>query len=125
LYPHDKRQLYPHGVSLGTLGGMTVVAACGSSALPSDDVTDTHTPHRNVRVPDARWQPFGDHVGGRNRSAWLNDFMDWVNLEPQLWHDARRIAAGRGEAVGDVILTALRRYVSRHRDVLDDNSSDE
>ena len=104
---------------------MTAVAACGSRPLPSGDVTDTHTPHRNVRVSDERWHPFGFSVGARNRSAWLNEFIEWVVAEPQLWHEARAIAAKRGEQVGDIVLAALRRYVARHRNLLDEQDGDQ
>jgi hypothetical protein len=100
---------------------MTAVAACGSRPLTSGDVTDTHTPHRNVRVADDRWNPFGFAVGARNRSSWLNEFIEWVVADPQLWHEVRAITAKRGEQVEDVVLAALRRYVARHRDLLDDD----
>lgn len=99
---------------------MSVVAACGYTPLRSGDVTDTHTPHRNVRVPDERWDPFGFAVGARNRSAWLNDFMDVVNADPQLWRDVQAIAAARGENWAAVVITALRRYRQRHRHLLDE-----
>ena len=101
---------------------MTAVAWCGSTPITSVSVKDTHTPHRNVRVPDERWDPFGFAVGARNRSSWLNDFIDWVGRDGQLWRDAAEIAARRGETLGDVITTALRRYVARHRHLLDDNN---
>lgn len=106
---------------------MTSVAGCGSSRLASGDVAEeeTFTPHRNVRVPPERWDPFGVTVGKRARSAWLNDFMDWVNLDPQLWLDVRAIAAERGESLGAIVVGALRRYRTRHRAQLEPNTEDE
>lgn len=106
---------------------MTVIAACGSSRLASGDVAEeeTFTPHRNVRVPPERWDPFGAAVGKRGRSSWLNDFMDWVNVDPQLWLDVRAIAAGRGESLGDVVISGLRRYRTRHRASLNGATEDE
>jgi hypothetical protein len=98
---------------------MTAVAACGSTQIASGDVTDTHTPHRNVRVADERWNPFGFAVGARNRSSWLNEFISWVVADPKLWHDTRAIAEKRGETIGDVITKALIAYRNRHRGELD------
>ena len=102
---------------------MTAVAACGYTALTSAGVAeaDSHTPHRNVRVPDERWSPFGFAVGARNRSAFLNDVMDVVNEDPQLWRDALAIAAARNESWGSVIQASLRRYVARHRHLIDES----
>lgn len=97
---------------------MGAVSACGDTPPPPEDY-ETHTPHRNVRVPDERWHPFGAAVGSRNRSSWINEFITWVVDDPQLWRDARTIAARRNEQVGNVIATALRRYVARHHSVLD------
>lgn len=102
---------------------MAAVAAWGYSPLPSDDMEETHTPHRNVRVSGKRWDPFGDAVGKRNRSSWLNEFIVWVIRDPELWHRARDIAARRGDDLGDVVMRALRTYVARHRHVLDDDGS--
>jgi hypothetical protein len=102
---------------------MTAVAACGYTALPSAGVADPeHTPHRNVRVPDHRWNPFGFAVGARNRSAFLNDVMDVVNEDPQLWRDVQAIAAARGETWGSVVQAHLRRYRARNRHLLDDSN---
>ena len=100
---------------------MTAVASWGYSPLASEGVTETHTPHRNVRVSDERWNPFGFAVGRRNRSSWINDFIAWVIADPQLWHDARAIAAKRGDDVGEVVIRALRAYVARHRHLLDED----
>lgn len=33
---------------------------------------------------------------------------------PELWQDAKAIAASRGETLTDVLTEALRRYVRRH-----------
>lgn len=106
---------------------MTAVAPCGYTALPSAGVAEaeTHTPHRNVRVPDERWDPFGFAVGARNRSAFLNDVMDVVNEDPQLWRDVQAIAAIRGETWGSVVLASFRRYAARHRHLIDDETADE
>lgn len=97
---------------------MTAVATWGYSPLPSDDMEETHTPHRNVRVSGKRWDPFGDAVGKRNRSSWLNEFIIWVIRDPQLWHDARAIAGLRRDDLGEVVMRALRAYVARHRHLL-------
>ena len=34
-----------------------------------------------------------------------------VRVPDELWHEARRIAADRGETVTDVVIRALKRYV--------------
>lgn len=38
------------------------------------------TQHRSVRVPDPRWERFGELTG--NRAEVLNAFMAWFNREP-------------------------------------------
>lgn len=101
---------------------MAAVASWGYSPLPSDDMEETHTPHRNVRVSKGRWDPFGKAVGVRNRSSWLNEFIVWVIGDPQLWHDVRAIAARRGDDLGEIVMRALRAYRTRHRDLLDDGA---
>lgn len=108
----------------GKLVTMTAVAAWGYSPLASEGMEETHTPHRNVRVPGVRWNPFGMAVGARNRSSWLNDFISWVIDDPQLWHDARTIAARRGDDLGEVVLKALRAYVQRHRRLLAEHADE-
>lgn len=92
--------------------------------VPQPSDAETHTPHRNVRVSDQRWTPFGFAVGVRNRSAWLNDFIGWVVCDPQLWHDARAIAAKRGDDLGEVVMRALRAYVARHRHLLGEHAGE-
>lgn len=87
-------------------------------------MTDSHTPHRNVRVPDDRWEPFGFAVGARNRSSWLNEFIDLVLADPQLWADVRTIAAAKGETLVEVVTAALRQYRNRYRHLLDDAADD-
>lgn len=100
---------------------MTAVALCGSTALPCGDVAEeTHTPHRNVRVDSAIWDPFGTIAGVRSRSAWIIEFIEAVIREPQLWRDLRAISAARNESTADVINRALRAYVTRNRHVLDE-----
>lgn len=101
---------------------MSTVATPERSAVGCAVVTPVGTPHRNVRVPESEWEPFGRHVGSRNRSAWINEYIEMVNRDAQLWKDAKRIARLRGELLEAVVLTALRRYVSRHRDLLDQDS---
>lgn len=83
-----------------------------------------HTPPRSFRSPERLWGKFKDHVGERNRSDWLNDFIGWVNNAPRLWHDARTIAGLRNEPLEKVINGALRRYVARHRHLLDDSEDE-
>lgn len=39
--------------------------------------TDTHTPHRPMRVPQTRWDVFGELVGVRKRTAIVNEFIAW------------------------------------------------
>lgn len=105
---------------------MAAIATCGYTALTSAGVAepDAHTPHRNVRVPDERWEPFGFAVGMKRRSAFLNDVMDVVNEDPQLWRDVVAIAAARGETWGSVVQAALRRYTARHRHLIDEPTTD-
>lgn len=45
-------------------------------AMPKQD-TDTHTPHRPIRVSDARWAAFGALVGDRNRAEVVRQFIAW------------------------------------------------
>lgn len=99
---------------------MTAVALCGSTALPSVDVAEreTYAPHRNVRVDDATWRPFGEIAGERARSAWIKDFIESVVGDAQVWHDLRAIAVARKESVATVLTRALRAYVARNRHVL-------
>lgn len=78
-------------------------------------MTDSHTPHRNVRVSDDRWKPFGEAFGDRNRSAWLVELIDALNADPQLWKDVKAIAEARGESIEQVVNTALRQYAKRHQ----------
>ncbi len=84
--------------------------------LPAVADDSTENRQRSFRS-GATWGKFGSAVGDRTRSAWLNDFMDWVVRDPQLWLDANRIASCRGESLGNVIATQLRRYVARHAEV--------
>jgi hypothetical protein len=79
---------------------------------------DTYAPHRNVRVDNATWRPFGEIAGDRARSAWIKDFIEAVVNDAQLWHDLRTIAAARKESVATVLNRALRAYVTRNRHVL-------
>jgi hypothetical protein len=81
---------------------------------------ETYAPHRNVRVDDAAWLPFGEITGVRARSAWIKDFIEAVVNDAQLWHDLRAIASARSLSVATVINRALRAYVTRNRHVLDD-----
>lgn len=85
-----------------------------TSTLPAvaDDLEENK--QRSFRSVGTTWKSFGAHVGDRNRSTWLNDFMDWVNRDPQLWIEAHRTARRRGESLGNVIAAHLRRYVARH-----------
>lgn len=46
---------------------------------------ETHTTVRSLRSDDKVWNPFGEAVGNRSRSAWLNDFMAWVGENPEVW----------------------------------------
>lgn len=57
-------------MSTGTLGGM------------AEQDTDTHTPHRPMRVPQGRWDAFGALVGIRNRTRVVNEFIAWYVGEP-------------------------------------------
>lgn len=44
--------------------------------------TDTHTPHRPMRVPQSRWEAFGAIVGLRHRTRVVNEFIAWYVGEP-------------------------------------------
>lgn len=100
---------------------MTAVATWGYTPLRSGAVEDTHTPHRNVRVPDEQWDPFGFVAGKRGRSDWIKDFIALVLEDPELWQQARAIAKLRDESLSRAVRTCLIRYVSRHRHLLGTN----
>jgi hypothetical protein len=104
--------------------GMTSVAMLGTRPVPCPVVTPPGTPHRNVRVHEDDWKPFGRNVGDRNRSSWINEFIGMVNRDARLWHDAKRIARLRGETLEGIVITALRRYVARNRDLLGDSEDE-
>jgi len=42
-----------------------------------------------------------------------------VRIPDELWEDAQRVAAARGESVSDEVRAALERYVKRNRALLD------
>jgi len=42
-----------------------------------------------------------------------------VRIPDELWEDAQRVAAARGEYVSDEVRAALERYVKRNRALLD------
>lgn len=42
---------------------------------------DTHTRAIPIRIPREKWQKFEKTAGARNRSAVLNEFIDWYNRE--------------------------------------------
>lgn len=98
---------------------MSVVAAWTPTPLRSADMADseTHTPHHNVRVDRTKWASFGATTGQRNRSVWVNEFIDAVVDEPELWRDIRAIAEARNLPVDAVVNTALRQYRNRTRRV--------
>lgn len=96
---------------------MAAVETWTPTALRSAGMADpeTHTPHHNVRVDRSKWAAFGDVTGARARSAWVNEFIDAVVDDPDLWHDMRSIAESRQLPVDAVLNTALRQYRSRTR----------
>lgn len=95
---------------------MTAVAAWQADPLTSEDVaTDRYPPHRNVRVDDSRWKDFGEAVGARKRSAWLSDFIDAVNRDPELWQAFRDTADERGEVFSAALVRAVSLYNARKR----------
>lgn len=100
---------------------MAAVATWGYTQIASCDVEqETHTPHRNVRVPDEQWVPFGFIAGARGRSEWVKDFIALVLEEPELWQKARAISKARDESLMRAIRSCLTRYVQRHGHLLDD-----
>lgn len=79
------------------------------------------TPLRTVQVDDEPWRCFGENTGaaGTARADVLREVIDWTNADPVLWADVRRLAEQRGETMRGVVLGELRRYVNRHRGLLD------
>lgn len=73
-----------------------------------------------MRSDESVWVPFGAAVGDRNRALWLNEFMRWVNRDPELWQDVRRISARKGDDLGGLIEAMFRRYRQRNITLLDD-----
>lgn len=57
---------------------------------------------------------------GSDRSKLINEFIGWIRRDAPLWRDARTVAAARGELLGSVITRAMRAYVSRNKDLLDE-----
>jgi hypothetical protein len=96
---------------------MTAVAAWQADPLTSEDVAtdDKYPPHRNVRVDKDRWLAFGDAVGARKRSAWLSDFIDAVNRDPELWQAFHDTADERGEVFSAALVRAVSLYNARKR----------
>jgi hypothetical protein len=75
-----------------------------------------------ARIPRPSWDAFERNVGENNRSAWVKDFVEGLNREPQLWLDAKRIADLRGELLWTVVGRALARYVARHKHLIEDDA---
>lgn len=125
MYPHGNHSIVtpciPKTLLTCYTERMTAVAAWGYTPLRSGDVEDTHTPHRNVRVPDEQWLPFGFVTGSRGRSDWIKDFIALVLEDPELWKQARAIAKLRDETLGRALHACLARYVARHRHLLDES----
>lgn len=72
-------------------------------AVPKED----HTKVRSLRSDPSVWDPFGEYVGQRRRSAWLNSFMGWVNSNPELW-----LAAS--DRLGDQLGPVLAQFLAWH-----------
>lgn len=79
-----------------------------------------HTFIARVRIPLKSWDKLEESVGDGARATWFREFVEAINSDAKLWHDARAVAKARGEALWDVVLAALRRYVARHRHLIDD-----
>lgn len=86
------------------------------------------TRRKKLRCPRQRlfplgavpWQKFGDsaEAAGTARADVLREIIDWTNADPDLWAVVRQIAEQRGETMRGVVLGELRRYASRHKDLL-------
>lgn len=95
---------------------MTAVVTWEADLLPSGGVADDkYPPHRNVRVDGPRWSAFGAAVGARKRSAWLSEFIDAVNRDPELWQTFREAADERGELFSAALVRAVSQYNARKR----------
>lgn len=46
-------------------------------------MSETHTPHRPIRVADELWERFGKATGERNRAQVLREFMAWYTRTPK------------------------------------------
>lgn len=78
-----------------------------------------------VRLLLQSWEDFEKNVGENNRSAWLKDFVEAFNRQPQVFMDAKRIADRRGEVMWTAVVgPALSRYVARNRHLLDDSEDE-
>lgn len=94
----------------------------------SDTVRDVGRPATGetfiarARVPKKEWDGFEDDAAliGSDRSKLINEFIGWIRRDAPLWRDARTVAAARGELLGSVITRAMRAYVSRNKDLLDE-----
>jgi hypothetical protein len=94
-----------------TLDGMATIARRGRRPVPSACVAPENMP-RNLRIPGEIWDPFGDNVGERRKSAWIKDFMTAVNLAPQTWREFKAIAEARGETFPQALVKAISLYRS-------------
>lgn len=100
--------------------------------MPLDNLAEVpgsrrKTPIRTVQVEDEPWQKFGENTdrAGTARAEVVREIIDWTNADPGLWVTVRKIAEQRGETMRGVVLGELRRYATRHKDLLGtDESSD-
>jgi hypothetical protein len=48
--------------------------------------TERHTPMRPIRIPDDEWKAFGSHVGDRERTRVIREFIRWYLRWPGAAH---------------------------------------
>jgi len=79
-----------------------------------------HTFIARVRIPRKEWDALEQNVGDGVRAIWIRGFVEALNRDARTWLAVERIAKARGESVWDVVVGALKRYVARHKHLLDD-----
>lgn len=74
-----------------------------------------------------RWVQFEKDAEllGSDRSKLINEFIEMIQANPELWSDVRAIAGQRRESLSEVVLAGLRAYRKRNARHLPAEGSDD